>query len=242
MKIAILSDIHANKEALSCIFDFLKSQNNLSGLVLLGDIIDYGPHSNEVVQMLQDVNLHIFCNIWGNHEDAIINDNYQKFSSERGIQSAKFTKSHLTDETKKFLQTQMQTSGFMEFELCEKKCLAVHGSLEDNFWKSIFVHQDLELYSKYDYVFSGHSHEPHFFEKFYKTENLQTRNRKKTIFINPGSVGQSRNLNPLAQFVLLDVSTEEIVFKKIQYDIAKEMSCFSDEVDGFYKTRLLKGV
>ena len=39
------------------------------------------------------------------------------------------------------------------------------------------------LEKKYDYVFSGHSHMPHFFEKYYKTDNCEYRNRKKTIFI-----------------------------------------------------------
>ena len=83
---------------------------------------------------------------------------------------------------------------------------------------------------------------PHFFEKYYKTDNCEYRNRKKTIFINPGSLGQPRNHNPMAQFALLDTETEQIVFEKILYDVEKEQRDYTGEVDEFYKTRLRSGV
>ncbi len=94
----------------------------------------------------------------------------------------------------------------------------------------------------YDYVFSGHSHMPHFIEIFYEADAPHRRNRKKTIFINPGSVGQPRNLNPMAQCVVLDTETEKVVYEKIPYDIEKEQASYHGQVDDFYKGRLEVGV
>ena len=87
-----------------------------------------------------------------------------------------------------------------------------------------------------------HSHLPHFFEVFYEADRPAYRNKKKTIFINPGSVGQPRNHNSNAQFALLDTETEEIQLLKTSYDIKKEQSAYTGKVDDFYKVRLEKGI
>ena len=118
----------------------------------------------------------------------------------------------------------------------------MHGSLQDVFWKSIQPSDDLAGYSNYDYVFSGHSHLPHYFEKFYPCDDPSRRNKKKTVFVNSGSVGQPRNLNTFAQFAVLELESGNLEFKKVKYDISDEQSYFSDEVDEFYKIRLSEGV
>ena len=100
----------------------------------------------------------------------------------------------------------------------------------------------MDSYSSYDYVFSGHSHRPHFFERFYPAQDARRRNLKKTIFINPGSVGQPRNLNPMAQAAVLDMDTENVVFLRATYDIAKEQQAFDGQVDSFNSERLEYGV
>ena len=68
MKIAILSDIHANMEAFYAVIDYLRKVK-IRKIMLLGDIIDYGPHSNEVIAYLNTLSLEILCNIRGNHEE-----------------------------------------------------------------------------------------------------------------------------------------------------------------------------
>lgn len=239
MKIAILSDIHANFTALK---EVMKSIALINGLILLGDLIDYGPHSNEVIELIMQCKIPILCNIRGNHEQAIISEDYSHFSSQRGKTSAQFTKKSLNSISWKYIITEMYSKGFLEFNIDSYKCLAVHGSLDDVYWKSIKVSDNLEKYKPYDYVFSGHSHIPHFFEEFYEVDDVKHRNKKKTVFINPGSVGQPRNHNPMAQYAIWDTVTEDIVIKKICYDIAKEQHAFSIETDTFYKERLELGV
>ena len=136
----------------------------------------------------------------------------------------------------------MSKGGSCEFCIDGKKCLAIHGSLKDEYWKSISPKDDLEPYQKYDFVFSGHSHRPNMFEEYFKADDKERRNQKKTLFINPGSVGQPRNLVSMAQFVVFDTTTEECEFIKVGYDIEKEQSYFTNKVDEFYKTRLTYGV
>lgn len=241
MKCAVLADIHGNKEALSVVISDIR-RNNIEGLILLGDIIDYGPHSNDVIFMLETLDLPVVCNIRGNHEDAIINQNFDRFSSNRGVVSAKYTMKKLNDASWEYLNNKQLQSGKYAFDLNGKKCLAIHGSLEDEYWKSIDYTQDLLLYSDFDFVFSGHSHIPHFFEKYYSADDLLHRNKKKVVFINPGSVGQPRNHDNKSQYVIWDSVTNEVTFRKLEYDIAKEQSDFSDAIDVFYKNRLEVGV
>lgn len=242
MKIAVLSDIHGNIEAFRTVKDKIVAYDDLEGVVMLGDLIDYGPHSNEVIDLTKSIELPVLCNIRGNHEKAIIDENYERFSSERGKSSARYTREQLDSNSWEYITQEMFNCGKYEFRIGEKKCLAIHGSLEDEYWKAIKPGQDLSEYKDYDYVFSGHSHLPHVFAEYYKCDNAKMRNKKKTIFINPGSVGQPRNHNPNAQFVVLDTETNDIHMISVEYDIKKEQQAFSDEVDIFYKERLEVGV
>lgn len=241
MKVAILSDIHGNISALQNVFEDLKS-SSVDGLILLGDIIDYGQHSNEVIDYLEKQDINIICNIWGNHEDAICNDRYERFYSPRGVVCAKHTKDLLNEKSWDYLNNKMIPSGMKEFELDGKKVLAIHGSVEDEYWKAIKIDSSLDPYKYYDIVLSGHSHIPHYFEKYYVSDNVEMRNKKKTIFINPGSVGQPRNHNNKAQYVIYDTDTEDCDFRKVKYDIAFEQNAFDESVDEFYKDRLGFGV
>ena len=68
------------------------------------------------------------------------------------------------------------------------------------------------------------------------------RNKKKTVFINPGSVGQPRNHSPLAQFSVLDTETGAVRMCRVVYDVKKERLAFSDDIDLFYQERLGIGV
>lgn len=241
-KILIMSDIHGNLNALeSVLLD--AGKYDIGKCILLGDLIDYGIRSNEAVAIISGLKYEIICNIRGNHEDAIINGEYQRFSSDRGRESAKNTRRNLNSFSWSYIKNEMSPCGSREFMLNGKKCLAVHGSLKDEYWKSISPGEDLSAYYDYDYVFSGHSHLPHFFGYFHKTDDPATRNKKKTIFINPGSVGQPRNLNNHAQYAIFDPVTEEIFMKKVSYDIEGEQSAFEGQpVDRFYRDRLKGGV
>ena len=114
MNILIMSDIHGNIEALKSVNEYLKNQK-IDKLMLLGDIIDYGPHSNEVIEFISNLPYEIICNIWGNHEEAIIKEEYEKFSSNRGRVSAMYTRSILNENSWKYLNNDMNAITTLTF-------------------------------------------------------------------------------------------------------------------------------
>lgn len=239
-KYAILSDIHGNLHALNAVIDDLEY---IDKLILLGDLIDYGMQSNEVVSYIKEnFSDKIICNIWGNHERAILTGDFNFFSSERGVESAKFTESQLSDDSKDYLNNKLVNEGKYEFNLDDNNVLAVHGSLNDYFWKAIFPDNVNGDYSDYDIVLSGHSHYPHVFQKFYEVDNPNMRNKKSVLFINPGSVGQPRNHNPNAQYAILDTELMSVDLKSVKYPVKEAMDLFDGSVDEFYQKRLEKGV
>ncbi|WP_305515248.1 metallophosphoesterase [Methanobrevibacter sp. V14] len=114
-KYAILSDIHGNLLALK---EVISNFNDIDFIILLGDLIDYGMQSNEVVEYIKDnLSSMIICNIWGNHEKAILTENFNQFSSKRGVDSAKYTASRLSDETRDYLNNELIHEG--KYEECE---------------------------------------------------------------------------------------------------------------------------
>lgn len=241
-KYAILSDIHGNLFALKEVISDLKNED-IDSMIILGDLIDYGMQSNEVVNYIKDnLSSKIICNIWGNHEKAILTEDFSNFSSKRGVESAKFTGSQLSDDVIFYLNNELTKEGKYEFSLDDKNILAIHGSLNDYFWKSIFPDNVNGNYINYDIVLSGHSHYPHVFQKFYDVDNPNMRNKKSVLFINPGSVGQPRNHNPNAQYAILDTELMSINLKSVIYQKDKAMALFDGNVDDFYRKRLENGI
>jgi putative phosphoesterase len=239
---AILSDIHGNMIALERVINDMR-QYEIEGIILLGDLIDYGMKSNEVIEFLQNsLDFKIICNIWGNHEKAILSNDFSCFSSSRGVECAQYTQTALTNRTKDYLTKELLHEGMMSFELDGKKLLAIHGSLVDHFWKSIEPGNLNGDYSSYDVVLSGHSHCSHFFTKYYENNDNCRRNKHAVTFINPGSVGQPRNHNPNSQYALLDMKNCSVWFRSIDYNISEAMRQYNDNVDVFYRDRLIYGV
>ena len=239
---AILSDIHGNLFALKEVYNDLVNQE-IDSIILLGDLIDYGMQSNEVIDFIKEnLSLDIICNIWGNHERAILTKDFNHFSSSRGVESAKFTDSILSDESRDYLNDELDHEGILKLNLDGKKVLAIHGSLNDYYWKAIFPDNLNGDYIEYDIVLSGHSHYPHVFQKFYEFENPDFRNKKSVLFINPGSVGQPRNHNPNAQYAILDTDSMGVDLRYIEYPKDKAMALYDGSIDEFYKKRLENGI
>ena len=80
------------------------------------------------------------------------------------------------------------------------------------------------------------------FERYFKCDSKAFRNEKKTIFANPGSVGQPRNHNPKAQYLYMDLEAMTFTFQTVDYDIKTEQNLYPTEIDSFYKERLSIGV
>ena len=90
--IAVLSDVHANLEALWAVLRDVSSRG-VTRLFFLGDIIGYGPNPRECLDRIKDADLHIR----GNHEDAVLSGDAQSFNS-RARRSVDWTRAQLWGE------------------------------------------------------------------------------------------------------------------------------------------------
>lgn len=243
MRIVLLSDIHANVTALQAVLQDVESLGAFDAFALLGDFVNYGPRPNEAVMMATQLTRPVLVNLWGNHEYSIFGGSLDRFATDRGRAVLKYTNTILTEASRDYLDRSMNHQGMEEKEIDGKRVLFMHGNLDDPYWGKFGIDKmSDERYAQYDYVISGHSHVPHYVEHFFVSDNAAYRNKKRTIFINPGSVGQPRNHNPYAQYGFLDLETGHYEHRCVWYDVEAEQKLFSDSVDAFYKTRLTLGV
>jgi len=241
MRLALLSDIHANLTALDAVLNDMESRE-IGAVVLLGDLINYGPRPNEVVDRLRHLGWPILCNIWGNHEYSLFGGSPERFATDRGRAVLEYTKGILSSDTWEYLR-QMNPEGREDLSIGAVSIMTLHGTPDDPYWGKFSLNnvEDI-IFKQYDYVLTGHSHIPHYFEHFYPSDDPAYRNKKRTIFINPGSIGQPRDHNPNAQYGILDLDTGSYEHCCVKYDVAEEQRLFSEAVDVFYKYRLEKGI
>ena len=245
MKIAILSDVHANYGALAAVLAHASAEySDDIKFLQLGDLVNYGPRPNEVVDELRRLTAagRVLVNLAGNHEAALLGRERERFAHQRGRDALDTTAAQIREDNHVFLREQLSYAPVV-FELDGQRVLCVHGSLADLFWGSLRGSETASsAYRDYALVVCGHTHVPCFHEEFFADENPRRRNQRKTMFINPGSVGQPRNHDPRAQYTVWDVGRDAFSFHKIDYDIAAEQACFAADADAFYRSRLEQGL
>lgn len=243
MRLVLLSDIHANVTALKAVLNDIDTIGEFDAYAILGDFVNYGPRPNESIKMAKQLTKPLLVNLWGNHEYSIFGGSLGRFATDRGRAVLKYTNAILTEASKGYLDKCMNHQGMEEKEIDGKRILFMHGNLDDPYWGKFGMDKmNDERYAQYDYVINGHSHIPHYVEHFFPSDNKEYRNKKRTIFINPGSVGQPRNHNPYAQYGILDTNSENYEHRAVWYDVEEEQKLFNDSVDKFYKERIKLGV
>ena len=234
MLIAVFSDIHANLTALETVISHCEQNYKDISFIHLGDCIDYGMRPNETIVKLLSIKDKMLVNIKGNHERALLGYEKDRFSSQRGADANNYTKNILNKLSINFIN--QMSDNISELELNNKLILCVHGDLTDKHWGKMKDEELLnEKYQKYDYVLSGHTHISSL------RAIINSEKTHKTLFINPGSIGQPRNLNPNAQYCVIDTLTSSVIFHSLNYNIEEETKLYNNEIDLYYKERLFKG-
>ena len=243
MRLVLLSDIHANITALQAVLKDIESIGEVDSFALLGDFVNYGPRPNEAIKIAKQLPKPLIVNLWGNHEYSIFGGSLDRFATDRGRAVLKYTNTILTEDSREYLDKCMNHQGMKEKEIGCKRILFMHGNIDNPYWGKFGIEKmNDERFAEYDYVISGHSHVPHYVEHFFTSDDAAYRNKKRTIFINPGSVGQPRNHNPYAQYGILDIESGNYEHRCVWYDVKEEQKLFSDSVDKFYKDRLTLGI
>jgi putative phosphoesterase len=210
MKIAIFSDIHGNLQALDAVLADIDAQQ-VDAVFCLGDLVGYGASPNEVIQRMRARG---FPTIMGNYDDGVGFERddcgcaYREESErERGDRSLAWTKAHVLNENKLFLQSLVPD---VRFDAEGKRFLLVHGSprkmneylFED---RPLSSFQRLAASSDADVILFGHTHKPY------------VKDVDGVRFINVGSVGKPKDGDWRACYAILD---PEVTFRRVTYDVA----------------------
>ena len=222
MRIAIISDIHANLEALEAALADIKTQS-VDKIICLGDIVGYGANPNECIDIINQ-----FCpnTLLGNHDAAALGMlSTDNFNIHAKI-AIEWTTEQLSDTSKLFLSA---------LPLREEKfdCTFVHATpYEPNMWYYITSLEEaafnFQFYNS-PVCFVGHTHIPIIIVLNPQNEvyiHQDTKINTKEIagsryLINVGSVGQPRDRNPKLCYGIFDVESGEFCYRRVEYNFAK---------------------
>jgi len=248
LKKAIISDIHSNLEALEAVLKDIEQQG-ITTVYCLGDIIGYGPNPRECLDLVMDMPVVLL----GNHDQGAIFDP-EGFNP--GAERAIFwTRAQLeqTPEPREKRERRWEFLSERPRVHREDSFLYVHGSPRNPLNEYVFP-EDIynqtkmqRLFSLVDkYCFQGHTHIPGIFTEgmqFYAPEDLdyvfQLGDEK--VMINVGSVGQPRDGDWRACYVILDERT--VTYRRVPYDVEKTIRKIHaiPELDNFLGDRLREG-
>ena len=203
-KIALISDIHSNLEAFEAVLKEIK-KSKVKKIFCLGDIVGYGASPNQCIELIKKYKIK---SVMGNHDYEAINLQSIEWFNPIARDAILWTNKQLTEANKKFLK---KLPTYLEFE----NIFLVHGSPRDNIYEYIFPDVDefdlREFFAiaKKDVIAVGHSH----------IQFIKEFNNK--LIINPGSVGQPRDLNNKAAFCFFDTKSLKIDLRRVEYYINK---------------------
>ncbi len=219
MRALILSDIHANLEALEAVLADADQRGGFDVVWGLGDLVGYGPDPNACIQRLQEYQL---LAVAGNHDYAAIGKLETDLFNDAAAAAAKWTTEQLTPGPVQFLKSLPEVAVVEPFTL-------VHGSLRSPVWEYL-VSQDAALSTlallQTQFCLVGHSHIPFLckeeqgepgFEEFPEDQVITLDDRR--WIINPGGVGQPRDGNPKPSYAIYDREANSVERHRVSYDI-----------------------
>ena len=226
MRTALISDIHGNLEALQAVLADMEGRD-VDRIICLGDIVGYGPNPVECVDLVAE---RCEWSLIGNHDFGVLyeptNFNYA------AEQAAYWTRRQFEDaEDKEKAAGRWDFLGRLRVRVQDGEFICVHGTPrrpineylfpEDAMNSPVKMQQIFDRVEKYCLV--GHTHVPGVFTdepEFYEPqefEGVYTFVDGEKAIINPGSVGQPRDLNPRASYAILN--QKKVEFYRLEYDV-----------------------
>jgi predicted phosphodiesterase len=219
MRVAVVSDIHSNLHALEAVLDALETETP-DELWCLGDVVGYGPRPNECCALIED---RASVCLAGNHDLAIRGTiDLDEFHGDAAL-AARLNRAALTPESHAFL-------ALLEPHGNAHGVALYHGSARDPVWE--YVLSDEAAFATLaiagvPLVLVGHSHvalrfnEP---EGGLAPAGTTVELGDTPTLLNPGSVGQPRDGDPRAAYLLLDLAARRAEFRRVAYDVARTQS------------------
>lgn len=221
MKIAILSDIHSNLEALEAAFEDLQN-NPVDNIYCTGDLVGYAANPNEVIDSLRQKK--VKC-IMGNHDYACFNQRMQEKMMKNASEAIAYTKKELTPENFSFLKN-------LPWKIRENEVSLTHGLPPDLLDEYIDMQSKTALIRAFlsfreQLAFVGHTHLFEMYEltekgRIEKSEFPQSKldlNPHSRYMISAGSIGQPREDNREAGYLIYDTEDHQVTKRVFQYPV-----------------------
>ncbi|MGA3058248.1 MAG: metallophosphoesterase family protein [Candidatus Limnocylindrales bacterium] len=219
MRVAVLADIHSNLQALDAV---LASIGTVDALWHLGDVVGYGPEPDGVVQRLRDA---AAVGVRGNHDDAVCGGATIESFNPDARTAAEWTRWRIGEQTRDYLEAlpEMFVPDGSDFTL-------VHGSPRDPIFEYLVsprAAQECLAVIDTSHCLVGHTHIPTVFRQRRRggiaamvvaPESRLQLDDRRAVF-NPGSVGQPRDGNPSASYLILDTAAGHATWRRVPYDI-----------------------
>jgi predicted phosphodiesterase len=216
MRIAVLSDIHSNLAALDAVRGDMPEVDEVW---VLGDIVGYGPQPNEVIRALQEMGAR---SVLGNHDGAAIGTVDPSDFNPDAARAIAWTGGVVDDNARAYLATlpEVRTDGDLT---------AVHGSPRDPIWEYVISPSIAAInFGAFEtrLCLFGHTHIPIVFHADDRRVHVVpalpgdpvTMDAGRAM-INPGSVGQPRDGDPAAAYLILDTERSLAEFRRVSYDV-----------------------
>lgn len=221
MRYAVISDIHSNLEALGAFFK-AADRLGIGEVVCLGDVVGYNASPNECIDLLRQRKVR---SIMGNHDSRAAGLKDLTGFSLLAAEAMSWTLRALTPESVEYLKDLPQTLDV------DHAFLAVHGWIND---ADEYIYSDADAgmnfrllkETPFKLCFFGHTHSPMVYVEGYgdfdaghEEDSHAALSRDLSYLINPGSIGQPRDSDPRASFIVFDSQGYSVEFHRIDYDI-----------------------
>lgn len=225
MKRALISDIHGNDEALNAVLSDISAQG-VSDVYCLGDIVGYGPNPCECLDKIIRKSQ---ATILGNHDQAALFD--PDGFNPVALQAVYWTRDQLDSRGGvRQINERWDFLGELPRMRAEGDFLFVHGSPRDPTNEYVFpedVYNQRKMEALFErvtkYCFQGHTHIPGVFtsaNEFISPEecNYVYSLTDAKVMVNVGSVGQPRDNDPRACYVILDTEAPSVTYRRVEYN------------------------
>jgi diadenosine tetraphosphatase ApaH/serine/threonine PP2A family protein phosphatase len=219
MRVAVISDVHANYHALEAVLKEIDAAR-VDAVWCLGDTVGYGPRPNECCDVVKNRASHCLA---GNHDLVVLGELTVGDFNDEAAAAAVWTREVLTPESQAFLAS---LKPFGEVEGVD----LYHASARDPVWEYVLTEEaalaTLEL-SHAPLVLVGHSHVALAItlDDGHVGGGPAPGGSKVTLdgrrLLNPGSVGQPRDGDPRAAWMLLDLDERFAEFHRVPYSIER---------------------
>ena len=218
MRTAILTDIHANLEALTAVLADARARG-VDRFVSLGDVVGYGASPNECVALVREA---CAFSLLGNHDAAVAGRMDYGYYYPAARDALDWTRERLDPAHRAWLTT-------LPYAVDEGEALFCHASpVDPPAWRYVLAHEQAEevfaAKAMPRVTFIGHSHVPSVFvleeDEVGQVAPEYVRLRKNARYLaTVGSVGQPRDRDPRAGYAIFDDARRSVSWRRVPYDV-----------------------